>query len=91
MPAFPFSYENLIATYFNLNEYELMLDVCESMPANIEVTPTIWLYVGKANESKDSFSIARNAYQRAFDGGLDECFEDLNRILTIIKASEKNE
>jgi DNA polymerase III epsilon subunit-like protein len=91
MPTFPFSYENLIVTYFNLNEYELMLDVCESMPKNIEVTPTIWLYVGKVNELKNCYSIARNAFQRAFDGGLDECFEDLNRILKKIKSSEKYE
>lgn len=90
LPAFPFSYENIIASYFNLNEFEKMFEICESMPSTIEVTPQIWYYVGKANEYLGSYSISRTAFQNAINGGMNESFDDLTRILKKINLPNEN-
>jgi tetratricopeptide (TPR) repeat protein len=89
LPAFPFTYENLVATYYNLEEFNQLFEICENLPSNIEVTPTIWYYVGLANEKIGDLEISRTAFQKALLGGMDNCFEDLNRVL--IKISNNNE
>ena len=91
MPSFPFTYENLIATYYNLEDLEKMFIICETMPKNIEITASIWYYVGMANEKLGDLEISRNAFNKAVVGGMESCFEDLSRILLKISNTNKNE
>lgn len=80
LPSFPFTYENLVASYYNLNEFDKMFKICETLPENIEISSSIWFYVGKANEQLGDFEFARSAINKAINGGFD-CFDDLERIL----------
>ena len=61
------------------------------MPKNIEITASIWYYVGMANEKLGDLEISRNAFNKAVVGGMESCFEDLSRILLKISNTNKNE
>ena len=91
LSAFPFTYENLVATYYNLEEFDKMFEICENLPDNIEITPTIWYFVGLANEKIGDLEFSRTAFNKAVLGGMDNCFEDLNRVLMKINKNKDYE
>jgi tetratricopeptide (TPR) repeat protein len=74
-------YENLVATYGIMGEYEKLLDVCDLIAPKFPFTTIVWYYVARANENLASYDIARVAYQNAIAGGKNECVNDLCNLL----------
>jgi len=80
-PNFSSPYENLVATYFSMGEYDKLFDTCDLIAPNFPISPQVWYYVAHANDNLKSYNIARVAYQNAIEGGLKECVNDLSKLL----------